>query len=533
MLDPKRRTMSKPDFSSSLLLIVLPILLLQSCEIRQNEKEPEENSVNKEQISGYVQKGPFLIGTSIRLSELNSGLVQTGKVFTTSIGSNQGEFEINNIGLISSYVELNADGFYFNELKGVNSGARLSLSAISDIGDKNTLNVNVLSHLEKDRLLKLVAEGASFGEAKRQSQEEVLKVFLIEKEDMAESELLDIAGEGEDNAVLLAVSVILQGHLTVADMSELIGKLNADLREDGKLDDPSIGTSLINNAKLADLAAVRSNLETRYKEMGLEVTLPDFEKYVEYFIDSCGYGFDLYPEYPETSNYGKNVLYLERDTFYTTEELSLAALLPEGSSLKIVLSGGMWYYRAMPQGPVNWNISIYDYGRMQQEFTATSPGEASDVNIMFEVPQGGEHSFHLEYLENGLTDPARVRDILVRDGNSPAQDEVAYPDTGQYGLNILAMETWDTLLQTGMKYSLAADFPGNEGTNISFTLRFSETGMFSVDPEEVNLWTIRQDTSYLEISASGKDIHPDMSIIFNKPGSLNLSGRFMNVVRQQ
>ena len=510
--------MRKLKFSPKLLLITFPFILLNSCEIN-----PGDNAIKKEQISGYVQKGPYLIGTSINLSELNSDLSQTGKVFTTDISNNQGAFEISNIELSSGYVEIIADGFYFNELQGKNSSAQLTLSAVSDIMDKSTLNVNVLSHLEKDRLLKLVSEGASFSEAKKQAQEEILKVFLIEKSDMTESEILNIAEDGDDNAILLAVSVMLQGHLSVANMSELIGKLNADLKEDGTLDDPSIGTSLINNARLANLKTVRTNLEKRYDELDLDVTIPEFEKFVEYFIENSEYDFDLFPVYHKFSGYGVNVLYLEEDTFYTSDELSLAAELPAGASLKVILKGGHWGYRFMPEGPINWDIDRYDELRQQQVFTATSPGQSSDVNIMFDEQPGSRRKFIIEYYENGDETPTRVREIIVDDGSRPGGGTFLYPENGAYGPNILAMG--DSLsLQTGVKYSLAVNFPEYDETSISINLRFTEPGAFNTNPAEVDLWTIQQDTSYLEISASGKDIKPDMSIVFNIPGWFDLSG---------
>ncbi len=496
----------------------LPLILLNSCETY-----PAGEAARKEQISGYVQKGPFLIGTSIILSELDSDLSQTGKTFTTDIGNNQGAFEISNIGLSSTFVEIIADGFYFNELQGKNSPAQLTLSAVSDISDKSTLNVNVLAHLEKDRLLKLVSEGMSFPEAKKQAREEILKAFRIEKSDIKEFELLNIAEEGEDNAILLAVSVMLQGHLSVADMSELIGKLNADLKEDGILDDPSIGTSLINNAKLANLGAVRANLEERYADLDLDVTIPEFETHVQYFIENSGYVFDLFPVYPKISEYGLNVLYLETDTFYTSEELSLAAELPEGTSLKVILKGGLWFYRVLPEGPVNWDIARYDELSKEQVFTATGPGDKSDVKIMFDVPPGGTRTFTIEYYENGDETPTRIREIVVVDGNGQGEGTLSYPDSGAYGPNILAMG--DTIsLEREVKYSLAVQFPEYDETSISFLLWFTETGAFTIDPAEVDLWSVEQDTAFLEISAMGKAIRPDMSIVFTRPCSIDLFG---------
>ena len=44
------------------------------------------------------------------------------------------------------------------------------------------------------------------------------------------------------------------------------------------------------------------------------------------------------PAYKQTSIYGTNILYLDRDTFYTNQELCMAAELPARTSLKIILS---------------------------------------------------------------------------------------------------------------------------------------------------------------------------------------------------
>ncbi len=512
--------MKKLKISAKMLLIIFPLIFLNSCE-----NNPEDNTFIKEQIKGYVQKGPYLIGTSISLSELKSDLSQTGKVFTTDIKNNQGAFEIRNIELSSGFVEITADGFYFNELIGENSSAQLTLSAVSDIRDKSTLNVNILAHLEKDRLLKLVSEGASFLDAKTQAQEEILKVFLIAKSDITESELLNISEDGDNNAILLAVSVILQGHLSVADMSELIGKLNSDLVEDGILDDPSIGTALINNARLADLQSVRTNLENRYKELDLDVSIPEFEKYIEYFIENSEYEFDHFPVYPETSDYGINILHLERDSFPMSNGLSLAAELPEGTSLRIVLKGGMWWYRFAPEGPKNWEISRYNESSRQQEFTASSPGGNSDVSLEFEVQTGIQKNYTIEYYENGAELPTRIREITIgTEGPQQGINDASYPKDGQFGPNILAME-YDTLsLQTGIKYSLAVDFPKYDEPRISYQFNFNEAGIYSVDPGDIILWDITQDSTNLKISGRNKDMKADMSILFTRPGIFDLEG---------
>ncbi|MFC2113611.1 hypothetical protein ACFLTA_10115 [Bacteroidota bacterium] len=259
----------------------------------------------------------------------------------------------------------------------------------------------------------------------------------------------------------------------------------------------------------------------------MEVTLPEFEKYVEKFIEHSEYEFDHFPIYQKTSEYGHNVLYLDRDTFYTSEELSLAAELPAGTSLKVIMKGGMWHYRAFPMGPKNWDISIYHSGTQSQEFSATSPGDSSDVNIKFTVETGSQSKFIIEYYENGTSSPTRIREIVVKD-RSYTGDLFIFPVNGNYGPNILAQD--DSIsLKSGVKYSIAVDFPDYEEASISLKLSFDDSGGdFTTDSTEVDWWMVKQDSSDLEISASGKNIWADMSIIFNKSGWCYLEGDQIN-----
>jgi hypothetical protein len=219
-----------------LILVTLMACIFMSCNENNlpEEKIPEVVTFKKELLEGVVQKGPFLNGTSIIVSELDSNLVQTGRTFSTQINSNNGSFELKGIVLLSPYVEIKADGFYFNEVTGANSNERLILYAIADVSNQNTLNVNVLSTLEKFRIIQLREQGYRFIEAKKQAQQEVLGVFDLQKTNMINSELLTISESGDDNAILLAASVILQGKRTVAEISELISNIAFDLKDNGK-----------------------------------------------------------------------------------------------------------------------------------------------------------------------------------------------------------------------------------------------------------------------------------------------------------
>ncbi len=266
------------------LLPVIAFFFLFGCQDDEQVTQ-QQKSVS---IKGHVQKGPFINGTAITVSELDQKLVATGKNFTTQIIDNKGAFSLKDVTLQSDFVQLIAEGFYFDEVRGEKSAAQLTLFALANVSDASSVNVNLLSHLEKDRVAYLMQEEEkSFATAKQQAQREILTIFGIEKADMAASELLDISQDGEDNAILLAISAILQGNNSVAELSELLADIITDIREDGTMDSESTREKIRGNAMALVLTDIRQHLEVRYEELGVDATIPNFEQYV----DSDGDGF--------------------------------------------------------------------------------------------------------------------------------------------------------------------------------------------------------------------------------------------------
>jgi len=382
------------------LLILFSLFLIGFCSCNKDE---EIEVITKSSINGVVQKGPFLNGTSITVYELTDSVAPTGKNYPSQIMDNSGVFELNNVSFISPYVLLMANGYYFNEVTNENSISPVTLYALTDIRDKSTVNVNILSNLEKSRMEYLISEGKNFTEAKTVATQEVLSIFSISKPDISDFEALDISADGEDNAILLAVSLIVQGFRTESELSDLMANISTDIRLDGKLDSETLGSSLINDARLLNLAQIRTNIESRYANLGRTVTIPNFEKYIQTFIDNTSYNITNQIEYPEFSDYGENVLYGDKTSFKTTT-LSLAATLPVGTSLKVIIKEGMWWYRLAPEGPVNWTISSYDNTKEEQTYVVTESGKSCDVNIQF-----GEGDHTLEIYENGSEVPTRTK----------------------------------------------------------------------------------------------------------------------------
>lgn len=232
-------------------------------------------------ITGNIQKGPFISGSSITIQELDDNLDPTGISYQTTTSDDFGTFSLGSH-IVSRYVEVIATGFYFDEVAGSLSAANITLRAISDLSISEDVNVNILTTLEKDRIKYLIVnEGLTFTAARTQAEAEVLSIFNISGDNISTFDQMDISQDGNSNAILLAISVVLQGDNTVAELSELTSKINLDIKEDGNLDSSTFIDEIRNNGINLFMDAVRFNLDNRYESLGLTVTIPRFEDYVD------------------------------------------------------------------------------------------------------------------------------------------------------------------------------------------------------------------------------------------------------------
>jgi len=401
------------DMKTQHLIYCLAIaVLFTAC--KKND-DGQSVQVKKEVFSGCAQKGPFVNGSSVTISELTESLDQTGKIYSTIIANNSGSFEQKNIELVSRYVELKADGYYFNEISGATSGGSITLYALTDIEDVNSANVNVLTHLEKPRVEYLVKqERMNFADAKKQAQQEILAIFGFESADVP-FETLDLIID----AKLLAISCILQSYLSIGDMMELMANISADIKEDGKLDNMALGSKLMNSAYAIgfSLPAIRDNLTKKYAELGINANIPNFEGYIESFINS-----DLYPQtisinYPEKGAYGDNILsdHVTSVIISNNEPFvyySMTVDVSEWLSLRIlikdVMVGGCFNF-------INWDGRTIQYEPIIiNEFTVKESGKISDTDICFYCnPLSPPEYITIEYYENGATTPTKVKKLNV------------------------------------------------------------------------------------------------------------------------
>ncbi|MBO7144621.1 MAG: hypothetical protein J6W13_07330 [Salinivirgaceae bacterium] len=357
----------------SILLIGVAAMAFAACNDKDkaNELNGDEKLVDVAAISGNVQKGPFINGTSVRVAELNSNLQQTGRSFETQIADNSGAFELKSVGQLSQYVELHANGYYYNEVKDDVSESQLSLYALTDLNSGTTPNINVLTTLERPRVEYLTSGGTSFADAKQQAQAEVLRIFNIDFADINNSELLNIAGSSQGDAALLAVSAILQGNLTAGAASELIASVASDIRTDGKLDDAKLGSKLKGNAMAINPDEIREYLANRYKDLGVEASVPDFGGIVRNFAAKTEFELQSNLEYPSKGEFGNNVLAIN-DTACMYGSYSMAVKVPNGTELDIKVSApkrGIWYFEMLP----GVNYSTWNEDENSRHFRYSGP----------------------------------------------------------------------------------------------------------------------------------------------------------------
>lgn len=239
-------------------------------------------------ISGVSQKGPFVKGSNVTVFELDGSndLLQTGRSFNGTTSADDGSFKIKNVSLVSSYVHLTVNGSFRKETSGAKTGGTITLRALSDLSDDHTnVNVNLITHMEYDRVAYLLEKNPKMTliEAKKQAEKEIFAGFFIDGDAFGYAEDLSIFGTDDADAALLAVSVMLPTSLSETGITERLTALSEDMAEDGKIDDNatlnSIALWTMNEDMKGSLPEIRNNILS----WNISDKVPAFEKYVRAF----------------------------------------------------------------------------------------------------------------------------------------------------------------------------------------------------------------------------------------------------------
>ena len=261
-------------------------------------------------LTGAIEKGPFVLGSSVALSPVDASGNPTGQVFNGQTANDRGEFNLTI--RYQGYATLEGNGFYYNEVTGSLSLAPISLRAFAEIPNGGTRSafINIITHLSFDRV-KALAESEGFMPAITQSEQELRDGLAI-----GPPQGLPIQGEGTslsmqggdtlDNAYLLAVSAVLAqaGRIRAggddgidAALQELINGISLDLADDGLLADDTV--DLLHEAQIAlDTADVMTKLAARFARIDSDAPVPDIDQVLDQDFDTVVNADDNCPRVP-------------------------------------------------------------------------------------------------------------------------------------------------------------------------------------------------------------------------------------------
>ena len=148
------------------------------------------------------------------------------------------------------------------------------------------VNVNLLTHLVRPRIKRLVAEGSTYSQARAQAERELVTTLGYSALDVSFDQL-DITRSREGDALLLALACALQCDRTTGEMVTLINALSLDFEEDGTLEESNL--AMIETAKSQiDIMQVYENMQEYYSKNNMtEAVVPEFYRYIideDYFV---------------------------------------------------------------------------------------------------------------------------------------------------------------------------------------------------------------------------------------------------------
>ena len=254
--------------------------------VQESILDSEQVAVSLDSVKGASQKGPFLSGSKVLVKELRDGrsLTQTGNNFDGKILNDKGEFRITARMLVSQYVMLEANGYYRNEVTGENSNSPLTLFGITDVTGRDIVNINLLTHLEYERVYYLVTkEGYTVKKAKKKAQQEIFDILHIDNSNFSNSEDLSIAGSSDEDGALLAFSILFQGDRSVSQLTELLTRVSTAMEKEGKWEDAASKAEIADWAMAADTSDRLADIRGKVDAWKLGSMVPKFEPYIRNF----------------------------------------------------------------------------------------------------------------------------------------------------------------------------------------------------------------------------------------------------------
>ncbi|EOX4427634.1 hypothetical protein ACLVXC_001748 [Vibrio alginolyticus] len=277
--------LSKPLLTIALFTIPLALI---GCGGSSGGRD-NNDSGQSYQFGGAVQKGPLQPGSVVTTYELNQDLEKTDISYTTQIEDYEGNYNMNER-FNTPYVELVAQGNYFNELTG-KSDEQMRMSAFVDMNATTQVNFNVATAAMKASIMAKVQAGQTFEEAVHEATTELLSLYSYDPEQWADGinfYNVNLSNAGDTSTVLLVISastltMATENGLTLEQQIEKIGQV---LLEPNSVQFEEMKQALTKYSLALYKTAAYENTQKYYADNGLDFDIP----HVDYFIDIDGDG---------------------------------------------------------------------------------------------------------------------------------------------------------------------------------------------------------------------------------------------------
>ena len=166
------------------------------------------------------------------------------------------------------------------------SDGQISMQSIVNLTDNKQANVNILTHLKTQRMMQLIRNNImDFDEADAKVQKEVLRNFGLERYADQDVCNFSIASGTEEAGALIVVSSALLKDRSDAELTEYLAMLSSEFKAEGRFMDDT-KEKIRESSMLLKVNEISDNIIRRYKDLGVEVTVPN----LNYFIDWDGDG---------------------------------------------------------------------------------------------------------------------------------------------------------------------------------------------------------------------------------------------------
>lgn len=264
-------------------------------------------------IVGGVEKGPFVIGSSIEVAVLDDDGNPTGVVYQTQTSNDRGEFELTAEIGPPGLVALEGEGFHFDEVRGALSIAPMTLRGIGEVTSDGTqqLYLNLVTHLTQPRVVALFGAGAPLSEAIAHAEAELRSELGIGVSGFDPGVpglgMTLLGGDTDANAYAFAVGAVLlqaavddvgvEGSVDAA-VQAFANEIAAGLADDGLLTAAQRDAIAQAEANLDADAAIAA-LQSRFDQIGASEPAPNLHRVLDPDGDEL---VDLDDNCPHTAN---------------------------------------------------------------------------------------------------------------------------------------------------------------------------------------------------------------------------------------